>query len=60
MRQRQHALDAAFTFSIEKVGVVAKGFAQDALPAGTMEERGLRAGHDKGIPRRIVVGVLGL
>ena len=57
--ERQHALDEAALLRVEKVGVVAEDAAHDALPAGAVEEGGLGAGHDEGVPRGIGAGVVG-
>ena len=52
MTKRQHRLNTAIGFGIEKIGVVMKDFPDDLLPLRAMEERGFGTGHDKLVPPR--------
>src|SRR5690606_2448833 len=52
MRQWQHAPDLVARASEQEMRVVPEDLAQDALPAGAMEERGRRTRCDESVPAR--------
>ena len=59
MRQRQHAGDAALLLRVQEVGLMSKHLQHDVLPAGAVEEGGLRACQHKGVPQRSAADVSG-
>lgn len=52
MRQRQDAAQLIALDRLEKVGVVAEHLADEALPAGAMEEGRVGARGHEGLPAR--------